>query len=197
MRTQFKLITYDRAPSTGAEKVRGTFQVISGMWTSNHGGRSSSPAVMQKKKTPLTQTHRRSLPKSPNWYFIQTGVFKVVWAMIYLCGCERLFLGSLINQSYRTPLQPSLQQQSDSLRWSDIHNQDISPQMLTESSEAGPLRKPCALCLWKSWGNTYRGELLKLPAWIMASWDLPSGALVLSLHNLMKGLCWGAGSHNG
>ena len=125
--------------------------------------------LCKKKKTPLTQTHRRSLPKSPDWYFIQTGVFKVVWAMIYLCGCERLFLGSLIKQSYRTPLQPSLQQQSDSLRWSDIHNQDISPQMLTESSEAGPLRKPCALCLWKSWGNTYRGELLKLPAWIMAS----------------------------
>ena len=49
------------------------------------------------------------------------------------------------------------------------HNQDISPQMLTESSEAGPLRKPCALCLWKSWGNSYRGELLKLPVWIMAS----------------------------
>ena len=149
------------------------------MWTSNHGSRSSSPVVTQKKKkkkTPLTQTHRRSLPKSPNWYFIQTGVFKVVWAMIYLCGCERLFLGSLIKQSYRTP-----------------HNQDISPQMLTESSEAGPLRKPCALCLWKSWGNSYRGELLKLPVWIMASWDLPSGALVLSLHNLMKGSAEGQG----
>lgn len=128
-------------------------QVISGMWTSNHGGKSSSPVIMQKKR-PHWHRHRSSLPKSPNWYFIQTGVFQVGWAMIYLRGCERLFLGSLIKQSYHTPLQPSLQQQSDSLQWSDIHNQDIIPQMLTESSEAGPLRKPCALCLWKSWGNT-------------------------------------------
>lgn len=67
-------------------------QVISGMWTSNHGGKSSSPVIMQKKR-PHWHRHRSSLPKSPNWYFIQTGVFQVGWAMIYLCGCEKVVLG--------------------------------------------------------------------------------------------------------